>query len=166
MISASFQMMPKPSPMSWAEESWMHLMVQITGSAESLCPAFQPQCWVLCQLTLSVCAFPSSCSLSFLPPLHASTHHSPFSSFSWPWSLASLTPLLAPTSSTSLFQWWNRFRPKKRNGFREQHCNGVNHQSYPRIRCFCKGRRTLPSFIFHGMGNDQDLKMVFTHSQF
>lgn len=55
----------------------------------------------------------------------------------------------------------------KHSGFREQRCNGVNCQTYPRIWWFCKGKRTLPPLMFHRVSNnDQDLRVVFTHHQF
>lgn len=162
--------MLKPSPMSWAEESWMHLMVLITGSADSLCPAFQAQCWVLCQLHwlphppsshwVSVpfpplAAFPFSLHfMLLLTTLHFPPFHDP--------ELLPLKILFLHLPLPMMEQIQN-----KHNGLREQHCNGMKHQTYSRIRCFCKGERTLPSFVFHRMrNNDQDLKMVFTHCQF
>lgn len=121
----------------------MHSMIQVTGSADSLCPAFQAQCWLLCQapmaptssqLTPVAVSFPPfaafSFSLHFMLPL-TTLHFPPFHD-----------PDLLPLKLLFL-QWWNRFRTNKHNGFREQHWYGVN-QTYPRMGWFCTGKKHCP----------------------
>lgn len=92
----------------------------------------------------TICAFPSSCSLSFLPPTSsASTHHSPLSSF----FMTLISCLLNSSSCTYLLHLplpMMEQSQNKHSGFREQRCNGVNHQTHPRIWCFAKGKEHSP----------------------